>query len=176
MTCSFESPIRDPPADARDAAERPAAEEPSPGVSRLRALLLGARAGLVATVVMTAYRVPISASLPPTAAFWANYVAGGEPSDHPIAGLALHLVYGTAAGALFGATFPRRISGSEVTMERAGALRGTVFGLVLSVFGVRVLLEGLLGMDLEPDERWIFHVSHAVYGLTLGSWFGSRIG
>jgi hypothetical protein len=39
-----------------------------------------------------------------------------------------------------------------------------------------VLLEGLLGMDLEPDERWIFHVSHAVYGLTLGSWFGSRIG
>lgn len=138
--------------------------------------MLGAVAGLIGTVVMTAYRMPIARSLPPTAVFWAKYVAGGRPEDYPLVGLLLHLAYGTMGGVAFAAAFPDDLSGPEVTMEREGALRGTVFGLVLSVFGIRVVLKRLLGMELAPDERWIFHVSHAIYGLTVGSWFGSRIG
>lgn len=124
---------------------------------------------------MTAYRMPISGSLPPTAAFWAKYVGGGHPDDYPLVGLVLHLAYGAMGGVLFAATFPDDLRGSEVTLEREGALRGTVFGLALSVFGVRVVLKRLLGIDLESDERWIFHVSHVIYGISVGSWFGSRI-
>jgi hypothetical protein len=27
---------------------------------------------------------------------------------------------------------------------------------------------------LDADERLVFHVGHLVYGLTLGTWLGSR--
>jgi len=37
-----------------------------------------------------------------------------------------------------------------------------------------VLLRGLLDEDLDPDEALIFHLSHVIYGITLGAWLGSR--
>ena len=134
----------------------------------------GAKGGFVATLVMTAYRLPISHALPPTALFWAKYVAGGDPNDHPVPGLVLHLFYGTISGALFGALFS--VGGPRDTARREGVglLWGTVYGVALSIFGERVVLPGLLGMDLDRDDRLVFHVGHVVYGLTLGTWLGSR--
>jgi hypothetical protein len=46
-----------------------------------------------------------------------------------------------------------------------GALRTAALGLN----------SGLLGMDLTSDERFVFHLGHAIYGLTLGAWYGSAV-
>jgi hypothetical protein len=124
---------------------------------------------------MTAFRMPITDSLPPTAEFWARYVGNGESTDYPGVALLLHAVYGMGAGAAFAAVFLARARGVAVRDERRGTLLGAVYGLVLSVFGTRVMLSRLLGLELAADERWIFHVSHVVYGLTLGAWLGSNV-
>lgn len=139
-----------------------------------RPLLLGLEGGLVATAVMTAFRIPISHSLPPTGAFWAKFVAGGRPDDHPVPALVLHATYGALAGAVFASAFVPRVRGSDADRELAGALWGTIYGLALSAFGLRAVLGGLLGMDLDRDERLVFHAGHVVYGLTLGVWLGSN--
>lgn len=143
---------------------------------RLRRAAVGLLGGLVATLTMTTFRMPVSASPPPTADFWARYVGGGEPGDHVLVGLLLHLGYGTAAGGLFATLATVPPTGTALSREVRGVLAGLGYGLLLSVFGERALLVGLLGMDLDPDERFVFHASHVVYGLTLGTWVGSKTG
>jgi len=138
-------------------------------------LVLGAKSGVVATVVMTLFRLPISHSPPPPATLLAKLL-GGEPEDHTLGALPLHLIYGVAAGVAYAAASPLDPDESDVRAERRGVIRGAAFGLGLSAFGKRVLLEGLLGMDLDADERFVFHVGHLVYGLTLGAWLGSATG
>lgn len=155
-------------------SERPP-ESASERVQPRRVLRLGVKAGTIATAVMTLFRIPITDSLPPTAHFWAKYVGGGEPDDYPVQALLLHFLYGIGAGTVFAGVFQFRARGSDVHEERQGTLWATVYGLALSVFGTRVIFDRLLGLDLDPDERWIFHVSHAIYGLTLGAWLGSNV-
>jgi hypothetical protein len=141
----------------------------------VRRVALGCSGGLIATLVMTAFRIPTSRSLPPTAYFWAKFFGGGSAEDHPLAGLVLHLVYGAGGGVAFAVLAPGR-EGSEATAEFVDAVLGTVYGVALSAFGIRVVLGRLLGMELPADERLVFHLSHVVYGLTLGTWLGSRLG
>jgi hypothetical protein len=148
----------------------------------------GAKAGFMATVAMTAYRAPLARSLPPTARFWTKFVSGGDPGDHPVAALALHLLYGTLGGVGFGLLAPMATDQSATQVdqrgpddhretarrEAVGLVAGALYGLALSVFGERVMLERVLDMDPEADERLVFHAGHLVYGLSLGTWFGSR--
>lgn len=140
-----------------------------------RRIAVGLASGFVATVVMTVFRMPISRSPPPTAYFWTKYVGGGEPDEHTLVGLALHLTYGTVGGGLF-AALPAGppTADEEVGREARSVLRGLVFGLLLYAFGTRVVLARLLDMDLAPHERFIFLLSHVVYGLALGARFGSK--
>ena len=140
---------------------------------RLRALLLGLKGGAFATLVMTAFRMPISRSLPPTANFWARFF-GGEPDDHPVPAFVLHVLYGVAGGAFFGLLFERRGGRTRAGIELTDIARGLLYSLGLSVFGSRVILGRVVGMDLESDEALIFHVGHAIYGLALGAWMGSN--
>lgn len=144
------------------------------GDSRLHGAATGVVGGLIATLVMSAFRIPISRSPPPTAAFWARFLGDGEPEDYAGRGLILHLLYGTVGGGIFGALVGPHLAGTEAHREEQAALLGTGYGVLLSLFGVPVLLERLLGMSLEEDERFVFHMSHVVYGLTLGTWFGSN--
>jgi hypothetical protein len=142
----------------------------------LRSVVNGALGGTLATVVMTAYRMPVASSLPPTAEFWAQYVADGDADDHPIPALVLHLVYGAGAGSAFGVLFrpvDRRIESDEAR-ETAGVVLGALYALTLSVFGERVVLGELLDVDLDGSESLVFHVGHLVFGLSLGSWVASR--
>ena len=139
-----------------------------------RASLRGLQAGFVATLVMTAYRLPIMRSLPPSANFWAQHVSGGDPKDHPIVGLALHLLYGTTAGAVFGGVFALQDAERALEAEQRGLLWGSVYGMVLSAFGSQVLLREVLDLRLDADELTLFHAGHLVYGLALGAWVGSR--
>lgn len=153
----------------------------------------GAKGGLAATLAMTAYRLPVSRSLPPTAEFWAKYVAGGDPEDHSVPALVLHLAYGVAGGVGFGLLAPAGGRGTDdcwgiegygeiedhretARLEAVGLLAGAAYGLALSVVGDRVVLARLLDEHLAADERLVFHVGHLVYGLCLGTWFGSRTG
>lgn len=164
--------LRSEPSD-EDSRTSPAEDSRERGF--LRWALNGAVGGAFATVVMTAYRMPVAASLPPTARFWAEYVAGGEPEDHPLPALALHLAYGAAAGTVFGALFRTfgRTREREDERETSGVVLGTLYALGLSVFGERVVLGGLLATDLDATESLVFHVGHLVYGLSLGSWVAS---
>jgi len=170
------------PRERRPTAERTAQSGASETTqSTWRRLRRGAEGGALATVVMTVYRLPVTRSLPPSAEFWARYVAGGDPKDHSVAALVLHLAYGVAAGVLFAALLPERESvipapGSRgppsPAQEVSTTVSGLGYGLALSVFGERVVLGALL--DVDPDDRFAFHVGHALYGITLGAWLGTR--
>ena len=158
----------EPPDDQESGRGRSEDDQPR------RWLRLGVEGGAIATAVMTLFRGPITDSLPPTAAFWATYVGTAGPEEYPVQALLLHVLYGMGAATVFAVPFELRARGSDHQDERRGTFWATLYGLGLSVFGTRVVLGRLLGMDLDPDERWIFHVSHAIYGLTLGAWLGSK--
>lgn len=148
--------------------------------TQLARLRRGAEGGAIATLVMTAHRLPVSRSLPPTAEFWSKFVSGDDPYDHPAVALVLHGLYGVSAGIAFALMRPSRepVEGETGVgpPAPAGELRltalGLIFGLVLSIFGEKVVLEMVL--DDSPDDRVAFHVGHVLYGVTLGSWLGTR--
>ncbi len=142
--------------------------------SRVETIVRGVQAGLVATLIMTAFRLPIVRSLPPSANAWARYVSGEEPEDHPAVGLLLHLGYGTSAGTAFAFLFARLEAEDTFEPEQRGLLWGSVYGMVLSAIGSEIMLGKLLEVRLETDELALFHAAHLVYGLALGSWVGSR--
>lgn len=139
-------------------------------------ILLGVQGGVVATLVMTAYRLPVSRSLPPSANVWAKYVGGGDPDQYTVEGIVLHLLYGAVAGGVFGAIVPESGTDPTVRREVRDVAWGVAYAVALSVFGSRVMLGRVLGMDLEADEALVFHLGHVVYGLALGTWLGSRSG
>ncbi|ELY65681.1 DUF6789 family protein [Natrinema versiforme] len=138
------------------------------------AVARGIQGGFVATLIMTAFRLPLLRSLPPSANFWSQYVAGGDPDDHPVAGLALHLVYGISSGVIFGVLFSLYDAGREIEPEQRGLVWGSIYGMVLSAFGAQFMLQALLDIRLDADELALFHAGHLVYGLSLGAWIGSR--
>ncbi|AEH36192.1 hypothetical protein [Halopiger xanaduensis] len=139
------------------------------------AVVRGVQAGVVATLIMTAFRLPIMRSLPPSANFWSQYVArDDDPDEHPVAGLALHLAYGIQGGAMFGALFELQDAEQAIEPEQRGLIWGPIYGMVLSALGSQLVLKELLGIQLEADELALFHAGHLVYGLSLGAWVGSR--
>lgn len=154
-----------------------AIQERSDSRELLTAAANGAVGGLLGTVTMTVYRMPIARSLPPTEAFWTRYGLGEEGERSPLVALFLHLSYGIGGGAVFGAAFAMLGSSEEpeANREAKSAVLGLLYGVVLSVFGRRVIVERLLGQDLAADEALVFHGGHLVYALTLGTWVGSRV-
>ncbi|MWV65446.1 hypothetical protein GRS48_11550 [Halorubrum sp. JWXQ-INN 858] len=144
------------------------------GRRALRGLYRGVVGGLIATAMMTLYRFPVFRALPPTADFWAKYVGGGDPEAYPGIGLILHVVYGGAAGGLFGVGISLVDFRSERQRDLGAIGLSLAYGLALSVFGTRVVFQHLLDEELEPAEALVFHVGHAIYGLTLGTWMTSR--
>lgn len=142
-------------------------------MQRLRSGALGVLGGTFATLVMTAFRMPISSSLPPTANFLAQFL-GGEPDDYRLSAFALHIGYGAAGGAVYGFLFQNSDARTRAGIELRDITRALGYSLGLSLFGSRVILSTVLGLDLDHDEALIFHVGHVVYGLALGAWVGSN--
>jgi len=130
--------------------------------------------GLIATAIMTAYRIPIFRALPPTAEFWALYVGEERADRYLLEGLLLHALYGGVAGAVFAPPYEYLRSKTTRSAERLGVLAGIGYGLLLSAFGKRVVFEYVLHDDLDPDGALVFHVGHAMYGVTLGTWISTR--
>lgn len=52
-------------------------------------------------------------------------------------------------------------------------LLSTVYSILLSVFGSRIMLRRLLGIEMTSREARVFHVWHVIYGLSLGTWLGT---
>lgn len=139
-----------------------------------RAILRGLEGGVVATAVMTLYRLPVFRALPPTAEFWAKYVGSADADQYTLQGIVLHFLYGALAGAVFGPLFSTLDSQTSVPRDQVGLVSGLVYGGVLSLFGTKVVFPVLLDQELDPDEELVFHVSHLVYGVTLGTWSSKR--
>jgi hypothetical protein len=134
----------------------------------------GAEGGFVATVVMTIFRMPVFRALPPTSEFWGQYVGGGPAEEYTVQGFVLHLLYGTVGGTFLGILFPHIDRRSPARTQATALLSGVVYGFVLSTFGVRVVFRHLLDRELDEEDVLVFHVAHAVYGLTIGMWLGKR--
>ena len=147
--------------------------EPARTIGRLRSVLLGLSGGAFATAVMTLFRMPITDSMPPTADFLARYLGGG-PEDYTVSAFVLHLVYGMGGGGLYGLLVSGRGGRTRSEIEIRDMAVALGYSLVFSLFGSRVVLKRLVGMDLTSDEALIFHVGHAIYGLALGAWVGSK--
>ncbi len=143
--------------------------------SILHGVVRALQGGLFATVVMTAFRLPIMRSLPPTANFWAKYIGNGHPEEYHGIGLLLHLGYGAGAGAVFGLLYATFDVFPGTSTEARGVIWGGIYGISLSIFGEYALIRGMLDMDLDGDTATIFHTGHAIYGIALGGWVGSRM-
>ncbi|WP_435076439.1 hypothetical protein [Halococcus sp. AFM35] len=140
-----------------------------------RPAVLGFLGGLIATCTLTVFRLPVSRSLPPTANFWAEYVAGGDLSEYSEEAMLLHLLYGALGGSLFAVLFSKFDELSPVPTELNGVLFGALTSIPFSLFGTNVVLSRILGMEMDDNEVMIFHVGHIVWGLSIGAWVGSRM-
>lgn len=162
-----------PRPDAQETGESPERRTDAPrGIAR--PLLRGAMGGLLGTVTMTVYRLPLFEGLPPTAEFWAKFLGDGDPSEYPLEALVLHLLYGSAAGAAFGLAVSRLGFGPVDRQGHRATGAGAVYGAALSAFGSRVVVRRILGIDMNDRESLVFHVGHLVYGLALGTWVGTE--
>lgn len=160
-----------------DADRQPAPVEAQQGArpSTWRIVREGLVGGVVATAVMTLYRLPVFRALPPTAEFWTQYVQEGEPEGFLPEALVLHAAYGAGAGAAFSLLFTVLAARMDTDSHpRFGLLFGVVYGGLLSIFGSRVLLEAMLDEDLDAKEAMVFHVGHLIFGLSLGTWATTR--
>jgi len=135
----------------------------------VRSVARGCVGGVAATVAMTVYRIPAFKALPPTAEFWARYVSGEGAEDHFVPGLLLHVLYGVMGGAVYGLMASFTDIHDDNVRERVSVIGGFGYGLALSVFGSRVVFVRLLGRKLQPEDALVFHLGHAIYGVTLGT-------
>lgn len=130
--------------------------------------------GVIATAVMTLYRYPVFRALPPTAEFWAEYVQSGDPKSFLPQALFLHLLYGAIGGAVGSLCYHVTLSVTDLDRTWLGVGGGALYGGALSVFGMEVMIGLLLDQELDRDEKFVFHVGHLIYGLSLGTWLSNR--
>lgn len=123
---------------------------------------------------MTVYRIPVFRALPPTAEFWARYIGGGDAEEHIIPGLFLHFAYGTVAGGIYGFVVSFLDVRHPALRERVNLLGGLGYGLALSAIGSRLIFVRVIGRELKSEHALVFHVGHAIYGVSLGTWMASR--
>jgi hypothetical protein len=136
----------------------------------MSSVLAGLAGGLVATIVMTiGMNVIGDGGPPPTAALVAK-VAGGEPSDHAMPGLVLHLLYGTVAGAVLAVGGP--IVGISFGSIAVAVGVGLAYGLVLMVGGMVFWMRLVLAIEPDRETMLTFATVHVVYGLVLGAILG----
>lgn len=138
----------------------------------MASLLSGLVGGLIATVVMTAVMMTIGDGGPPPTAALVAKRRGGDPADHAMPGMALHLGYGVVAGAVFAVGAP--LLGLGLSLGVAAAL-GLAYGLVLTVVGMAFWMRTVIGVEPDRGAMVTFGVVHLVYGLVLGGFVGAGL-
>ena len=139
----------------------------------MASVIAGLAGGLVATIVMTVgMTVRGDGGPPPTAGLVAK-VAGGEPEDYAMPGMALHLIYGVVAGVVFAVGAPLIGLGFGSIGVAIGL--GVVYGIVLMIGGMMFWMRTVLGMEPDRDMMVMFATVHVVYGVVLGAFLGAGI-
>ena len=131
---------------------------------------IGVVGGLVATVAMTAVMKAVGDGGPPPTANLVAKFSGGEPGDHKMPGMALHLLYGVGAGAVFVAGAP--LAGLGFGSVAVGVGLGLAYGVALMVGGMVFWMRLVLGMEPDAGTLGGFTLMHVVYGVVLGAFLG----
>jgi hypothetical protein len=139
----------------------------------MTSVIAGLAGGLVATIVMTAVMMVMGDGGPPPTAGLVAKFAGGEPADHSMPGMLLHLIYGTLAGAVFAVGVP--LLGLELTAIGVAVGLGLVYGIILMIGGMAFWMRTVIGMDPDRDMMMMFAVVHVVYGIVLGAFLGAGV-
>jgi hypothetical protein len=131
----------------------------------------GLAGGFVATIVMTAVMMVMGdGGPPPTAALVAKF-AGGDPADHAMPGMILHLIYGTGAGVAFAVGVP--LVGLSLGSLGVAIGLGLVYGIVLMIGGMLFWMRVIIGMEPDKGTMMMFGTVHVVYGVVLGAFLGA---
>ncbi|MBX0298077.1 hypothetical protein [Haloarcula nitratireducens] len=139
----------------------------------MASVIAGLAGGVVATIVMTiAMMVMGDGGPPPTAALVAKF-AGGEPEDYAMPGMALHLVYGIVAGAVFAVAVP--LIGLSLGSIAVAVGLGLVYGIVLMIGGMMFWMRMIIGMEPDKSMMMMFGTVHVIYGVVLGAFLGAGI-
>ena len=139
----------------------------------MASITAGLAGGLVATIVMTAVMKTMGDGGPPPTAGLAAKFAGGEPADHAMPGMVLHLLYGVVAGGVLAVGVP--VIGLSLGSIGVAVGLGVVYGLVLMIGGIAFWMRGVIGM--EPDRGMLvtFGTVHVIYGVVLGAFLGAGV-
>jgi len=133
-------------------------------------VLSGLVGGLVATIVMTIFMMGLGDdSPPPTAALWAKYVGDEGPESYMMQGMALHMMYGIGASAVFAVGVTALSLGVGAGALGTSLLWAVIYALGLTVVGAVFWMRVVLAMEPEPKMVGMFTLFHLVYGLVLGA-------
>lgn len=139
----------------------------------MTSLTAGLAGGVVATIVMTiAMMVLGDGGPPPTARLVAKF-AGGQPEEYAMPGMALHLVYGVVAGAVFAVGVP--LLGVSLTSIPVAVGLGLVYGVVLMIGGMLFWMRTVIGMEPDRSTMLMFGTVHVIYGVVLGGFLSAGI-
>jgi hypothetical protein len=134
----------------------------------MTSVIAGLAGGLAATIVMTVLMRVMSDGGPPPTAGLVSTFAGGEPEDHAMPGMVLHLVYGIVAGGVFAVGAP--VIGVEFESIAVAVGLGLLYGVVLMFW-----MRAVIGMEPDREMMLTFGTVHVVYGLVLGAFLWAGI-
>jgi len=139
----------------------------------MASITAGLAGGLVATIVMTAVMMVMGdGGPPPTARFVAKF-AGGEPEEYAMPGMALHIVYGVVAGAVFAVGVP--LVGLGLGSLAVAVGLGVAYGIVLMIGGMVFWMRAVIGLEPDRDMMVMFGTVHVIYGVVLGAFLGADL-
>jgi hypothetical protein len=139
----------------------------------MASVIAGLAGGVVATIVMTiAMMLMGDGGPPPTARLVATF-AGGDPEDYAMPGMALHMMYGVAGGAVFAVGVP--LLGLDLGSIALAIGLGLVYGIVLMIGGMMFWMRGVIGMEPDRSMMTMFGTVHVIYGVVLGAFLGAGI-
>lgn len=136
-------------------------------------LIAGLIGGLVATIVMTVLMSTLGDGGPPPTAGLVAKIAGGDPEEYAMPGMALHLLYGIGAGIVFAVGVP--FVGLSFDSLAVAAGLGLLYGIVLMIGGMMFWMRTVLRMAPDRNMMVTFGVVHIVYGVVLGAFLGAGI-
>ncbi|MFC7114803.1 hypothetical protein ACFQH2_07235 [Natronoarchaeum sp. GCM10025703] len=139
----------------------------------MASLIAGLIGGLVATIVMTVLMSTLGDGGPPPTAGLVAKIAGGDPEEYAMPGMALHLLYGIGAGIVFAFGVP--FVGLSFDSLAVAAGLGLLYGIVLMIGGMMFWMRTVLGMAPDTNMMITFGVVHLVYGVVLGAFLGAGI-
>ncbi|MEF8892051.1 MAG: hypothetical protein V5A31_12180 [Haloferacaceae archaeon] len=139
----------------------------------MASVIAGLVGGAVATLVMTGALMALGDGGPPPTAALVAKVTGGDPADHAAPGMALHLLYGVVAGAVFAVGVP--LVGLSLGSVVVAVGLGLGYGVVLMVGGMAFWMRLVIGMEPDRSTMLTFGTVHVVYGVVLGGVLGAGI-